>query len=180
VRVRLRSEQGFGLIELLMAMVMLNIGILAIVAAFNSGIVTLNRASRSSTAAALADKIMESYRATTYGCIYQNTPPTDSTYTGDTAYSGTYGLSTGSTCSSAPLPASSSQTGADHKNYRVDTYVVWSCSTGSPSGTSSAPTCLTAGSGRPLKKGTVVVRDAAKLTARPYTRLASTFDASTG
>ena len=34
MRVRLRSERGFGLIELLMAMVMLNIGILAIVAAF--------------------------------------------------------------------------------------------------------------------------------------------------
>jgi Tfp pilus assembly protein PilV len=32
VRVRLRSEGGFGLIELLMAMVMLNVGILAIVA----------------------------------------------------------------------------------------------------------------------------------------------------
>ena len=43
---RLRSEQGFGLIELLMAMVMLNIGILAVVAAFNSGIFALNRASR--------------------------------------------------------------------------------------------------------------------------------------
>ena len=45
MRVRLRSERGFGLIELLMAMVMLNIGILAIVAAFNSGTVALNRAS---------------------------------------------------------------------------------------------------------------------------------------
>ena len=33
----LARTEGFGLIELLMAMVMLNIGILAIVAAFNSG-----------------------------------------------------------------------------------------------------------------------------------------------
>jgi Tfp pilus assembly protein PilV len=180
VRVRLRSEQGFGLIELLMAMVMLNIGILAIVAAFNSGIVTLNRASKSSTAAALADKIMESYRATTYGCIYENTPPADATYTGDAAYSGTYGLSTGSACVSAPLPASSTQAGADHKNYRADTYVVWTCSAGTPGGTSASPTCPTAGSGRPIKKVTVVVRDPAKLNGRPYMRLASTFDASTG
>ena len=43
MRLRLRSESGFGLIELLMAIVVLNIGILAIVAAFNSGIVSLNR-----------------------------------------------------------------------------------------------------------------------------------------
>jgi len=33
VGLRLRSERGMGLIELLMAMVMLNIGVLAIVAA---------------------------------------------------------------------------------------------------------------------------------------------------
>ena len=43
---RPRDESGFGLIELLMAMVMLNIGILAIVAAFNSGILTSNRRPR--------------------------------------------------------------------------------------------------------------------------------------
>ena len=66
---RLRSQEGFGLIELLMAMVMLNIGILAIVAAFNSGAVTLNRASRISTAAALADQQMELYRAIPYASI---------------------------------------------------------------------------------------------------------------
>jgi len=40
---RLRQEAGFGLIELLMAMTILNVGILATVAAFNSGIVTLRR-----------------------------------------------------------------------------------------------------------------------------------------
>src|SRR5689334_23276241 len=69
VRLRLRSERGFGLIELLMAMVMLNIGILAIVAAFNSGMLALNRASRISTASALADSQMEVYRAITYNAI---------------------------------------------------------------------------------------------------------------
>jgi hypothetical protein len=31
-----------------------------------------------------------------------------------------------------------------------------------------------------VKKVTVVVRDAAALTARPFVRVASTFDASTG
>ena len=66
---RLRSEAGFGLIELLMAMVMLNIGILAIVAAFNSGMFALKRASKISTASAIADSQMELYRAITYSAI---------------------------------------------------------------------------------------------------------------
>ena len=180
MRARLRSEQGFGLIELLIAMVMLNIGILAIVAAFNTGIVTLNRASRTSTAAALADKTMESYRALPYGCIYENTPGTDTTYTTDSAYNATYGITGGTSCTTAPPAASGNQAGADRKNYRVDTFVVWSCSAGSVSGGGSTPQCTTSGSGRPVKKVTVVVRDAAKLTARPLVRVASTFDASTG
>jgi Tfp pilus assembly protein PilV len=178
--VRLSSERGFGLIELLMAMVMLNIGILAIVAAFNSGIVTLNRAGRISTAAALGDKTMEAYRAVPYGCIYENTPGTDSTYTGDAAYDSTYQITTGSSCGTAPAAASATQTGADRKRYRVDTFVVWACSTGSVSGTSSSPVCSAAGAGRPLKKVTVVVRNPSALTARPFVRIASTFDASTG
>lgn len=44
VRKRLRQEAGFGLLELLMAMTILNIGILAVVGAFNSGAVALRRA----------------------------------------------------------------------------------------------------------------------------------------
>jgi Tfp pilus assembly protein PilV len=180
VHVRLRSEQGFGLIELLIAMVMLNIGILAIVAAFNSGIVTLNRASRTSTGAALADKTLESYRALPYGCIYENTPGVDSTYTGDSAYDATYGITAGTSCGTAPPVASGNQAGADRKNYRVDTFVTWACSVGTPSGGATNPVCAGAGSGRPVKKVTVVVRDAAALTARPFVRVASTFDASTG
>ena len=161
-------------------MVMLNIGILAIVAAFNSGIVTLDRASKISTAAALGDKVMETYRAATYGCIYQNTPPSDSTYTGDASYSSTFGITTETSCTTPPPVASSTQVGADGKSYRVDTFVAWACSSGTTTGSATNPLCATSGSGRPVKKVTVVVRDSRKLTARPFVRLASTFDASTG
>ena len=66
---RARKQDGFGLIELLMAMTILNIGLLAIVAAFNSGAVAIRRASRISTASALADSQMELYRALTYTSI---------------------------------------------------------------------------------------------------------------
>jgi Tfp pilus assembly protein PilV len=181
VRARLRSECGFGLIELLIAMVMLNIGILAIVAAFNAGIWTLNRASRASTGAALADARLEAYRALSYGCLYENSPPGDSTYTSDSAYDATYGITAGTACGTPPPVASSNpQAGADRKNYRVDTYVTWACSAGSPSGGGANPTCAAAGSGRPVKKVTVVVRDYAKPSTRPFARVGSTFDASTG
>jgi len=88
VRVRLRSEEGFGLIELLMAMVMLNIGILAVVAAFNSSMLSLNRASQISTASALADAQLELYRAITYTAIGLNSTSlssVDNTYKCDAA-----------------------------------------------------------------------------------------------
>ena len=47
-------------------MVMLNVGILAIVTAFNSGAVALKHASEISSASVLADKQMELYRALKY------------------------------------------------------------------------------------------------------------------
>ena len=88
---RAREESGFGLLELLMAMVMLNVGILAIVAAFSSGNAALARASRVSTATALADKQLESYRGLIYDNIVFTTTEwnaaiADSTYTSDTTY----------------------------------------------------------------------------------------------
>ena len=172
---RLRSEQGFGLIELLMAMVMLNIGILAVVAAFNSGIFTINRASKITTASALADQQMERYRALTYAAIALDSTSclgVDNTYKCDSALGGS--CPTRPLASSPPPAAarpcpneclpSRSVTGADRKHYRVDTYI-----------TSSTPT-----GGRALKVVTVVVRDAGHLAARPLYRAASTFDQSTG
>jgi type II secretory pathway pseudopilin PulG len=175
VRVRLRSEAGFGLVELLMAMVMLNVGILAIVAAFNSGIFALNRASRISTASALADSQMELYRALTYSSIALDSTSlgsVDNTYRCDSALGGscpnsTSGEVTG-TCSGSPVPnecnPSRIVTGADRKSYRVDTYI----------------TTTTPASGRSVKLVTVVVRNAAALSVRPFARLSSTFDQSTG
>jgi Tfp pilus assembly protein PilV len=173
---RLRSEEGFGLIELLMAMVMLNIGILAIVAAFNSGAVALNRASRTSTAAALADQQIELYRAIPYASIAldDSSIPSTSPYTTDTAYSATQVTTTCTTPIANECNASRSITGAnspDRKRYRVDTYIILSTSTTTP----ATPT-----NGRPVKIVTVVVRDGGALSARPLARIASTYDQSTG
>lgn len=156
-------------------MVMLNIGILAIVAAFNSGIFALNRASKISTASALADSQMELYRAITYNSIALDATTlgsVDTTYKCDSALGASCPNSTGgevtTSCAGSPLPnecvPSRSVTGADHKNYRVDTYIVY-----------TTPT-----NGRQLKVVTVVVRDGNALGARPFARVTSTFDPSTG
>ena len=176
---RAREESGFGLLELLMAMVMLNVGILAIVAAFSSGNAALARASQVSTAAALADKQLESYRGLIYDNILFTTSEwnaaiADSTYTADTAYTSNMLnpvspkalVGTVSTCPTS-VPSTScdpsyTTTGPDHRSYRVDTYLYF-----------DQP-----GGGSQLKSMTVVVRPAANLS-RSFARVSSTFDSST-
>ena len=91
LRQRLRAEEGFGLVELMISLVVLNVGILAIVAGFNAGSLALLRASETSTAAMLGDRQIELYRAMTYPAISLNTTAVDGTYTGDTAYPGDTG-----------------------------------------------------------------------------------------
>ena len=93
MQLRAQDESGFGLLELLMAMVMLNVAILALVSAFSSSSLALARASRIATAAALANTQMELYRGAKYSDIVfitsEWTSATgDSTYTGDTVYLG--------------------------------------------------------------------------------------------
>ena len=57
------------MIELLIAMSIMSIGILAVFALFQTGMVTIRRASTISTAAALADSEMERFRALRYSVI---------------------------------------------------------------------------------------------------------------
>jgi len=161
------DQEGFGLVELLIAMVILNVGLLAIIASFNAGIITLDRASRVTTAAVLADQQMELYRAIRYDTIRlaASTIPATAPYTTDPAYNASQ-ITTPS-CSGPPYPdecnASRPATGADNKGYIVNTYIVQTTPTG----------------GRPIKQVTIVVRDATN-TSRVYVRQAATFDASTG
>jgi Tfp pilus assembly protein PilV len=171
VGTRVREEGGWGLIELLMAMVMLNIGILAVVASFNSGAVAIRRASMTATAATLADSQMELYRGLKYASIALDDTTTktltDTTYRADSVLAGNVNNSVTTTGCTAPLAnecnPSRVATGADRRQYRVDTYVTVNSTT----------------NGRQVKLVTVVVRR----PASPYgtlVRQQSTFDASTG
>ena len=113
---RLRSQGGFSLVELLMAMTMLNVGILAIVAAFSSATVGIKRASRIGTATALADGQMELYRGMLYNSIALDATSVSSApnspYKCDSALGASCPNSTSSeitTTCSAPLPKDESK-----------------------------------------------------------------------
>ena len=160
---RLRQNEGFGLIELLMAMTTLNIGILAIVAAFNSGALALSRASKASTATAIADTQMERFRGLKYGNIVQttarwNAAVGDSTWTADTAYQSNMLnpaapkalVSTQTTCPNTDandvngVPGSCdpeyTTNGPDGRSYRVDTYLYYDQSATATTTTSASVT----------------------------------------
>ena len=186
----MRDEAGFGLIELLLAMFLLNIGILALVASFNSGAVALRRASHLSTAASLADSQMELFRALSYSQIGLDSTSlgtVDNTYKCDTALAPSSGVNACpnviTTCSAAScadwttatqsvacatndcLPSRSltAATSPDHYPYRIDSYIRYK----------------TPANGRQLKEITVVVRDANRL-AITFARSTSEFDPATG
>ena len=187
---RARDEGGFGLIELVIAMFMLNIGILALVAAFNSGAIALRRASHVSTASSIADTQMELYRALTYSQIGLDSTTVgtvDNTYKCDVALipsSGTNACpNTVTTCSVAvtcadwtvtvrasacatneclPTRTVTASSSPDHYPYRIDSYIRY-----------KTPT-----NGRQLKEITVVVRDGNN-AAVTFARQTSTFDPST-
>jgi Tfp pilus assembly protein PilV len=175
---RLRTQEGFGLIELVISMVMLNVGILAIVTAFNSGAVALKRASEVSSASVLADKQMELYRALKYAEIALDstavtTANTDTTYQCDYANRASASGACGganqqtqqlTTCATMTPQCDPRQTvpGPDKRSYRVDTYVV----------------AQTPPMGRANKLVTIVVRRTSDLHV--LARVSSTFDQSTG
>ncbi|HXV56263.1 MAG TPA: prepilin-type N-terminal cleavage/methylation domain-containing protein [Gaiellaceae bacterium] len=64
-----RDERGFGMIELLAAMTIMLVGVLAVFALFHSGLVQLRRASTVTTAGALADAEMERFRAARFDTL---------------------------------------------------------------------------------------------------------------
>ena len=175
---RLRTQEGFGLVELLISMVMLNIAILAIVAAFNSGALALKRAGEVSTASVIADKQMERYRALKYTEIALDSTAV-TTANGDPVYqcdiankiapSGSCGGANQQTqelrtCATLTPQCDPRQTvfGPDHRSYRIDTYIV----------SQTPPT------GRPVRLVTIVVRRTSDL--RLLARVSSSFDESSG
>jgi type II secretory pathway pseudopilin PulG len=162
------------MVELLIAMTVMAIGLLAVFAMFESSILSITRASTTSTTSALADAEMENYRAIRHeviGIDEADIAGVDGTYTGDSAYeSNAADREHVLTCASNPAPCTDTLPtqnliGADGKQYRVDTYIVNQQVNG--------------GIGRDVKLVTIVVRDGSD-PSKEWARVASSFDESTG
>lgn len=190
------GEEGFGLIELLIAMTILSVALLALAGGLISGATAMRRAGHLSTATTLADMQTELYRALKYECIRLDPAsiPSETVYTADSAYSSSQitaepaaGLCPGSGTppewdASRDVSGTTTPASPDGHAYRVDTYITWYCPAGTLGGTDDAPVCAP-GAGDPatraVKRVTVVVRNGNDLSAT-FARVVSTFDASTG
>ena len=169
------------MIELLISMVILNVAILAMITAFNSGIVSLARSSHQTTAAALADQQMELYRGLTWSCLYLTAAGATTYWTGDATFN--VGTTFATACATPPTkgsgayaldPKASTQSvvGSDGHKYEIDTYLV-QCAAGNVT-----PCFLPTGSGSNVKRVSIAVHDT--LTGHVWAREQSTFDISTG
>jgi Tfp pilus assembly protein PilV len=175
---RARHETaGFGMIELLAAMTILVVGLLAVFSMFHSGAIQLQRASTVATTASLADAEMEKLRAVKYAVIGMTSTDVagaDGIHKGDaSAYRapGTNATNEAVTLATSSYSPVQNVTGADGKAYRVDTYVTWQeVSIGCTPGPCTV--------GRKSKLVTIVVRDPAE--NRVWARVSSAFDESTG
>jgi len=195
-----RDESGFGLIELLIAMVVLQVALLALVGAFGAGSFALGRASKINTAAVMADQQMELYRSMPYDAIGLDTAgaPTTGTYIGDTAVCPTgqtpvcgntgpvnnTGTSTWSCTAASGTSSVSTYFSANGINPCTAHRLVSSGSTpASPDGRSYYVDTyikygtLIAGQ-RPAKQVSVVVRE--DTTSKELAVVVSTFDCATG
>jgi type II secretory pathway pseudopilin PulG len=172
MRTRLRAEAGIGLVELLIAMTVLAVALLAILAAFSSGALTLRRAGQTSTATALANQQMERYRGLKYAAIQLDSAAV-SAANSDSVYANGgappwYATQVTGSCPAVPVECNPIRTVAggnspDRRPYRVDTYIVQQTPTG----------------GRPVKKVTVLVRDGDDLP-HVLVRTSSSFDQISG
>jgi len=83
---RLREQEGFGLIEMMIALTILAIATTSLVSVFIAGHLTLRRASQADSATVLADKLLERFRAEQFDDIGLSSgllAGVDSTYAND-------------------------------------------------------------------------------------------------
>jgi type II secretory pathway pseudopilin PulG len=189
-RATARSEGGFGLLELLIALLVLSVGLFAMLVVFSSAKLSLTRTDKIATAAVIADQQMERYRALEYSAIGLTVSlytSADATYTDDPAYPGNQTPPTTPAiadivggCEDDPslewcwptrvVDASSSPPSPDGRSYRVDTYIDFY----------TPPTVAPYPNAGQQKRVTVVVRDLSSSSPIVLARESSIFDPFTG
>lgn len=181
---RLRSEDGFGLIELMIATTILVVALLALAAGYDQAFLALHRASTKSVATELADKQLELYRSLHYDDIgLDQAAYTNATTVGNAAYDATYAGDAASIAAADPpaaVPATivscgatpqcspvQSVVGTDSRTYRVESFV------------RDVPESVT-GVSWAERVVTVVVRDPAVAGDPEVVRETSAYDRSAG
>jgi type II secretory pathway pseudopilin PulG len=164
---RAAKGDGFGVVELLIAMTILSIGIGALVSVFAASAVSLRRAGQKGTALTLADTQMEVYRTRGFTGVRIDGTLVPSTGTYVTAHSAddtippstnqaVAGQNGDETCPTSVPPAACvparTVTGPDHRQYRIDTYVNYV-------NNDTTLSIRTPATGLTLKRVTIVVRD---------------------
>ena len=135
-RLRLRDEGGFGIVELVVAVVMITVALLALMAAYDQAFFSLHNSTRKSAAATLAETQLELYEALPYASLglssslLATAESSDAYYSTDRATLTPTGTDvTNSSCpSSGTIPAQcepvqTSVKGSDGLNYRVETFI---------------------------------------------------------
>jgi type II secretory pathway pseudopilin PulG len=144
---RLQAEEGFGLVELIAAMAVLTIGLLALLAGYGSAFVSFRQASIKTTATEIAAAELELYRAVPYAQLGLDSTQLSNAETNDAVYASDHSslddpnaLSPGtdvssSSCTALTAPFGSSSgtvstcvpiqtlTDASGHSYRVETFI---------------------------------------------------------
>jgi prepilin-type N-terminal cleavage/methylation domain-containing protein len=128
---RLRQEQGFTIVELLAAMVVVSVALLALLASYDQAFFSLNAAAKTSSAALLAETQLERYASLPYASIGLDSSTLAAAKTSDASYEtdenalpGSGGDVTASaSCSSAQCLPVQTLTGSDGHSYKLETFI---------------------------------------------------------
>ncbi|HZD87278.1 MAG TPA: hypothetical protein VE088_04665 [Gaiellaceae bacterium] len=170
MRARPRTEDGFLLVELLAATLIISIALLALMGAYEAGFTSLHAAAKNSSAGLIADNQLELYASLQYSSIgldattLASVQSSDSTYASDEAAlpgSGSDVTISGCGSSAQCLPVQTVK-GGDGKTYKLETFIR---ALANPSATSWTE-----------KVVTVVVRDTSESGSPKVVTLQTAFD----
>lgn len=172
LRARLGEEEAFGLIELLIATVVLSVALLALAAGYEQASLSLHRSGRTAAAANLAEQQLETYHAVGYCALALNASSlasakaTDATYGADESSLSPAGTDVTTTCTNGAGTYVPVQTmaGSDSRSYKVETFIRQVTQNLVPSGTTSE------------RVVTVIVRDASQTGTPVVFTVSTAFD----
>lgn len=160
------------LLELVMAMFVLTVAVLALMASYDSAFLSIHKAAQNTAASTLAQNQLELYTAMTYSAIGLDTTElsavkaSNTTYTSDEA-----GLDSAATATDVTYSCGSDTnclavqtlTGSDNKDYTLETFI------------RDVPNASY--EGRSERNVTLIVRDPSTSTDAVVAQLSATFDA---